>query len=407
MVTGLTTTPRVTRARTARFLTYVLLAYAACRLVSGVLLAIVAMRQVPTGWTGPDVSYLTFTAQWDGQWYLHIAEQGYPRRLPTDETGLVQQNAWAFYPLFPFVSRVLMDLTHFDFYVVGSTVSLLLGFVAAGAIALLLRDRIGDRFTVAAVVLWASMPAAVVLQVGYTEAMAMALLGLFLLALSRERWLWAMSLALLLGLTRPIAVPIAAVTVVALWCRWRERTERPLVPTEIAAGVAALAGCGVSGLLWPVIAGAVTGQANAYTATMASWRGSRDIVPVKPWLDMSRYYFGATWGPVWLTVLFVGIAVMVLGPWASRLGPQLRMWSLAYPLYLLVVLDPFTSIFRYLIPLFPLAAVLIGVAGHPRWHGWRRWAWVRFAVLLVAFVVAQWYWIDILWRFVPPTDFPP
>ena len=406
-MTGLTLTPRVIRGGTARFLTYVLLAYAACRLVSGVLLAIVAMRQVPTGWTGPDVSYLTFTAQWDGQWYLHIAEQGYPRRLPTDETGLVQQNAWAFYPLFPFVSRVLMDLTHLDFYVVGSTVSLLLGFVAAGAIGLLLRDRIGDRFTVAAVVLWGSMPAAVVLQVGYTEAMAMALLGLFLLALSRERWLWAMSLALLLGLTRPIAVPIAAVTVVALWCRWRERTERPLVPTEIAAGVAALAGCGVSGLLWPVIAGAVTGQANAYTATMATWRASRDIVPVKPWLDMSRYYFGSTWGPVWLTVLFVGIAVMVLGPWASRLGPQLRMWSLAYPLYLLVVLDPFTSIFRYLIPLFPLAAVLIGVAGHPRWHGWRRWAWVRFAVLLVAFVVAQWYWIDILWRFVPPTDFPP
>jgi hypothetical protein len=320
---------------------------------------------------------------------------------------LVQQNAWAFYPLFPFVSRALMDLTHLDFYVVGSTVSLLLGFVAAGAIALLLRDRIGDRFTVAAVVLWASMPAAVVLQVGYTEATAMALLALFLLALSRERWLWAMSLALLLGLTRPIAVPIAAVTVVALWCRWRARTERPLVPTEIAAGVAALAGCGVSGLLWPVIAGAVTGQASAYTATMATWRGSREIVPFKPWLDMSRYYFGSTWGPVWLTVLFVGIAVMVLGPWASRLGPQLRMWSLAYPLYLLVVLDPFTSIFRYLIPLFPLAAVLIGAAGHARWRGWRRWAWVRFAVLLVAFVVGQWYWIDILWRFVPPTDFPP
>jgi hypothetical protein len=398
-MTGLTLTPRVTRAGTARFLTYMLLAYAGCRLVSGVLLAIVAMRQVPTGWTGPDVSYLTFTAQWD--------EQGYPRRLPTDATGLVQQNAWAFYPLFPFVSRVLMDLTHLDFHVVGSTVSLLLGFVAAGAIALLLRDRIGDRFTVAAVVLWASMPAAVVLQVGYTEAMAMALLALFLLALSRERWLWAMSLALLLGLTRPIAVPIAAVTVVALWCRWRERTERPLVPTEIAAGVAALAGCGVSGLLWPVIAGAVIGQANAYTATMATWRGARDIVPFKPWLDMSRYYFGSTWGPVWLTVLFVGIAVMVLGPWASRLGPQLRMWSLAYPLYLLVVLDPFTSIFRYLIPLFPLAAVLIGAGGHPRWRGWQRWAWVRFTVLLVAFVVGQWYWIDILWRFVPPTDFPP
>jgi hypothetical protein len=179
------------------------------------------------------------------------------------------------------------------------------------------------------------------------------------------------------------------------------------VPTEIAAGLAALAGCVVSGLLWPAIAGAVTGQANAYTVTMSTWRSSREIVPVKPWLDMSRYYFGQTWGPVWLTVLFVVIAVMVLGPWATRLGPQLRMWSLAYPAYLLVVLDPYTSIFRYVIPLFPLAAVLIGAAGYPRWRTWRRWAWVRFGVLLAAFVVGQWYWIDILWRFIPPTDYPP
>jgi hypothetical protein len=395
------------RAGTARFLTYVVLAYAACRLVSGILLAVVATRQVPTGWTGADVSYLTFTAQWDGQWYLHIAEQGYPKRLPTDETGALQQNAWAFYPLFPFVSRVLMDLTHLDFYWVGSTLSLLLGFVAAVAMGLLLRDRLGDRFSLATIILWASMPAAVVLQVGYTEAMAMALLTLFLLALSRERWLWAMWLALLLGLTRPIAVPIAAVTVVALWCRWRERSERPLVTTELASGLAALAGCVVSGLMWPAIAAAATGRSDAYTATMATWRGSGKIEPVKPWLDMSRYYFGATWGPVWLTVIFVVIAVMVLGPWAMRLGPQLRTWSLAYPLYLLVVLDPFTSIFRYLIPLFPLAAVLIGAAGYPRWRSWRRWVWVRFAVLLVAFVIGQWYWIDILWRFIPPTDYPP
>jgi hypothetical protein len=407
-VTGtVTETPPSVRVGTARFLAYVVIAYAVCRLVSGILLAIVATRQVPTGWTGPDVSYLTFTAQWDGQWYLHIAEQGYPKRLPVDINGLVQQNAWAFYPLFPFLSRVLMDLTHLNFYVVGSTLSLLLGFVAAGAIGLLLRDRLGARFTVASVVLWASLPAAAVLQVGYTEAMAMALLTLFLLALSRERWLWATGLAVLLGLTRPIAVPIAAVTVVALWSRWRARTERPLVPTEVAAGLAALAGCVVSGLLWPAIAGAVTGQANAYTLTMATWRASREIVPVAPWLDMSHYYFGRAWGPVWLTVLFVVIAVMVLGPWATRLGAQLRTWSLAYPLYLLAVLDPYTSVFRYVIPLFPLAPVLIGAAGHPRWRTWRRWAWVRFAVLLVVFVVGQWYWIDILWRFIPPTDLPP
>lgn len=390
-----------------RFLLTVLVAYALCRLVSGIILAVVATRQVPTGWTGPTVDYLSLTVQWDGQWYEQIADHGYPHTLPQNEIGGLQQNAWAFYPLFPFASRLLMGVTGLSFPIVASTLSLLLGFVAAGAIAQLLRHRIGRPATLAVVVLWASYPAAVVLQVAYTEAMAMALLALFLLALSKERWLWAMSLALLLGLTRPIAVPIAAVTVVALWVRWRAREQRPISRGEGVSALAALAGCGVSGLLWPGIAAIGTGRSDAYTATMATWRGSGTIEPVTPWLDMSRYYFGQTWGPVWLTVIFTTIAVMVLGPWASRLGPQLRTWSLAYPAYLLVVLDPFTSIFRYLIPLFPLVAVMIGVAGRPRWVGWGRLALVRFGVLLVVFVVGQWYWIDVLWRFVPPTDFPP
>ena len=406
----LTTAPRPAGVRAVavrRFLPTVLVAYALCRLVSGILLSVVATRQVPTGWTGPEVTYLTFTTQWDGQWYQAIAQHGYPRVLPVDQLGLVQQNPWAFYPLFPFLSRALMDLTGLDFAVVGSTLSLLLGFVAAAAMALLLRDRIGERWTIATVVLWASMPAAVVLQVGYTEAAAMALLTLFLLALDRERWLWAMVLALLLGLTRPIAVPIAAVAVVALWLRWRRRRDDPLTGSEAGSGVALLAGCAVSGLLWPVVAALVTGRADAYTTTMSTWRASREIVPVRPWLDMSRYYWGQTWGPVWLTVIFVVLAVMVLGPWATRLGPQLRTWALAYPAYLLVVLDPFTSIFRYLLPLFPLAAILIGAAGRPLWRSWEEWAKVRFGVLLLAFVVGQWYWIDILWRFVPPSDYPP
>ncbi len=403
-------TPRVTRAGTARFLTYVLLAYAACRLVSGVLLAIVAMRQVPTGWTGPDVSYLTFTAQWDGQWYLHIAEQGYPRRLPTDETGLVQQNAWAFYPLFPFVSRVLMDLTHLDFYVVGSTVSLLLGFVAAGAIALLLRDRIGDRFTLAAVVLWASMPAAVVLQVGYTEAMAMALLALFLLALSTR----ALAVGDVAG-PAPRADPPDRRARSPPSPSWRSgagggrRTERPLVPTEIAAGVAALAGCGCPGLLWPVDRrrGHRPGQRlHGDHVHLAGEPGDRAVQAlarhVAVLLRVRR------WGPVWLTVLFVGIAVMVLGPWATPARTAAADVVAGVPA--LPAGGP-----RPVHVDLPLPHPAVPARGGADRRGGPS-AVARLAALGVGRGSAccssrsssgQWYWIDILWRFVPPTDFPP
>ncbi len=31
----------------------------------------------------------------------------------------------------------------------------------------------------------------------------------------------------------------------------------------------------------------------------------------------------------------------------------------------------------------------------------------RTVALLAVGVVGQWYWVDVLWRFVPPTDYPP
>ncbi len=390
------------------FTVKVLLVYAGCRLVSGIILAVVATRQVPTEWTGPVVSYLTFTAQWDGQWYKTIAEHGYPASLPVSPvTGEVEQNPWAFYPLFPLLARLVMDLTGQDFWVAGSTVSLLLGSGAALAMAWLLRDRLGDRAAVLVVGVWASYPAAVVLQVGYSEATAMVLLTGYLLALSRERWLVATGLALLIGLARPIAVPLGVVTLVAVWARWGRRREQPVTRTEALSALAAVLGCAVAGLLWPALAWLATGDRAAYPRTMAAWRASDEIVPFRPWLDMAGYYFGPAWGPVWLAVAVVGLVVMVLGPWAARLGTQLRTWSLAYPAYLLVVLDPFTSIFRYLIPMFPLVAVLLGSGGRRRGSDSHAWMALRAGAVLVLFVVGQWYWTDVLWRFVPPTDYPP
>lgn len=394
--------------RTDRFVPLVLLVYLACRLVTAVVLVVVAERQVPTGWNGdpvPDrVGYWSFTTQWDGQWYQQIAEQGYPRALPVDALGVVQQNAWAFYPLFPLLARLAMELSGASFAVAGAVVASLLGAVAALALAVLLRERLGPLAALLAVAVWACGPATATLQVAYTESAAMALLALVLLALTRERWWWAALLAVLLGLTRPIAVPLGVVVLVALWLRWRRRDRDPVTGAEAVAGLAALVGCGVAGFLWPVLAWWVTGRRDAYEQTMGAWRAGHEITPFTPWVDMSRYVAGQTWGPVWLTVLVVLVLVMTLGPWARRLGPQLRAWSVAYPGYLLAVLDPFTSVFRYLIPLFPLCAVLLGVAGPRRHWGW---VWARAVVLVGAGVVAQWYWVDVLWRFVPPTDYPP
>ena len=233
----------------------VVLLYAVTRVISGIMLAATAPQQLPAPMTGGEpVGYLGFTAIWDGEWYQRVAEYGYPSTLPTDAAGGVRQNQWAFYPLFPMAARLLMWLTGLPFAFVGSTLALLLGFAAAVVMARLLAERIGDRAALAVVGLYAVFPAAPVLQVAYTESLAMLLLCGYLLAISRERWLVATGLALLIGLTRPIAVPLGVVTLVAVWLRWRRRGTDPLPRREALSALAALVGCGVAGLLWPAIA---------------------------------------------------------------------------------------------------------------------------------------------------------
>lgn len=392
------------------FIAWVLALYALARVVTTTILLVVMQHQVPSGMTGGDdvpVSYFPFTALWDGQWYQTIALHGYPSQLPLSEGGSVQQNAWAFYPIFPFLARAGMALTGLGFPAVASTIALLCGAGAAVLLGLLLRDRIGERAAYLVVALWASFPASVVLQLAYTESLAMLLLVGYLYALARQRWLVATVVALLVGLSRPIAVPLGLVTLVVVVLRWRARRERPITRGTYAAMAAALVGCGVAGLLWPAIAWWRTGVRSAYTDTMATWRGSGTVEPFTPWLGMSKYTFGETWGPVLLVAVPLLIVAMVAGPWARGLGADLRTWTLAYPAYLAAVLDPFTSIFRYLIPLFPLLVVVLGAGwADRRGNTWKRLLW-RFVPLIVLCVVGQYYWTDILWRFVPPSDYPP
>ncbi|NUR16573.1 MAG: hypothetical protein HOQ13_09710, partial [Dermatophilaceae bacterium] len=341
------------------FVAWVLAAYALARVVSTTILLVVLPRQVPSSMTGGEgvpVTYFSFTALWDGEWYGTIAHTGYPDVLPIGDAGRVGQNPWAFYPLFPLLSRLGMTVTGLGFPTVASTIALLCGVGAAVLMGLLLRERIGDPAAYLVVALWASFPASVTLQLAYTESLAMLLLVGYLYALSRERWLVAAAVALLTGLARPIAAPLGLVTLVVVVLRWRRRRERPISTGTYASMVASLVGCGVAGLLWPAIAWWRTGSRSAYTDTMAAWRSYDTVQLFVPWVDRLD---DPTWGP-WLVGGPIVILLMVVGPWARNLGADLRTWTLGYTFYLVATLDPFTSIFRYLIPLFPLLVVVLG-----------------------------------------------
>ena len=383
------------------FVWRVIAAYALCRTFSVLLLTVVSRYQTPVDWTGPDPDYFSMTVLWDGFWYRQVAEVGYPSALPVDAlTGAVQENAWAFYPGFPMMSRVLMNVTGLGFPVVGSTLALLLGFGAAVVMGLLLRDRVGPGVALAAVAVFAACPVSPSLQIAYTESLAILLLCGFLWAISKERWLVTAGLALLIGLTRAMALPLVIVALVAVFLRWRRRTKDPITAREGWSALAALCSCGAAGLLWPSIVSVGAGSPRAYTDTMGAWSVGGSVELLRPWLE----YVAGPWNAVKLALALSLIIAMTIGPWAGRLGAGLRTWVLAYTGYLILVDAPSTSLFRHLLPLFPLIVVAIGGGWRdrpPRWMGWRT------GLLIVVGLTGQVWWVWALLRFVPPTDFPP
>src|SRR5580765_5125452 len=248
-----------------------------------------------------------------------------------------------------------------------------------------------------------------VLQIAYAESLACLVVAGWLWLVVERRWLGAGALALLVGLSRPIAAPLCIVLAVAFVARWRRRDEAPLRRPELVRMGASAVGAVLAVVLWPAIVAWRTGVPDAFTQTQAAWRADHAIQWFSGWLSITEWALRDTprpvvYAPVLLTGVVAGLMTAVLGPWARRLGPELRAWSLAYPAYLAVAIDPFTSVFRFALPLFSLGAVLIGGA---RPEGPSRWWVARTAALVVVGIALQVLWIDKLLVFHPPTDYPP
>lgn len=391
-----------------RLLSWVLLAYLLCRAFSAVLIVWMAPHDGPlvvsyrTG-TGP-LGYWDVVHSWDGKWYQQIIRDGYPDVLPHRADGSIDQNTWAFLPLYPVLVKGVMAAAGVSFAVAGSLLSLACGGAAVLLMAVLLRERIGAAGAFAACLVLAAAPSSPVLQMTYTESLGILLLVVFLWGVDRSRWAEAIGAALLLGFERPIALPLVGVMVaVLLRMAVRRAALRPTLP-DVLGALLALVATGVSGLVWPLVAAHVTGDLTAYTDTQAAWRTGA-VVPFKPWVDNFQLLFGVGRGIVVLFVLVAMVLLMMLGPWARDLGFLLRAWMLSYSVYLLATVDVWTSIYRYLLFLWPLTAIMVGAA-HRRSQD-RTLVGLRTVLITGLFLGWQVWWVWELLRFIPPSDVAP
>lgn len=371
--------------------------YVISRCVDFVIIGRVARFQKPSLWNGPDPGYLGLVSLWDGDWYRRIAEFGYPAQLPLGAQGQVNQNEWAFLPLYPYTVRVVMWLTGGGWPIAASVVSLLCGAVTMVVLRSLVEPVAGRSLALWTVALLCAYPAAPVLQLAYAESLSLMLLVTLLLFLQRRWYLGAVPVLLLADVSRPISVPLAATVGVHLVMRWRRRRVEPLPGVAVAELLALVFTSGLGVVLWPAVAARTTGRLSAYLETEGAWRSGQVLAPVQAWWNTSRFVLGDWFGPVTLVLVGVALLIWITRPRAAVIAGDLRAWCLCYLGYLLVVFDLYTATVRILLPLFPLGTLL--AAASPS-RAYRR-------ALVAAFVAAQVVWVAWLWRFSPPTDWPP
>lgn len=419
-LTGLLTSQGRSRAgRTAlrHPVWFLLVAYAATRVV-----ALVAMWVAATWFqTAAGVGHLNPTVGdilggWDGIWYERIAREGYPVPLPADpRTGLLTYSAWAFYPAFPMLVRALMAVG-LPFLAAAVALNLVLGAVATVLVWRCLRFALHaapqparERLALVAAALWCLYPATGILVMPYTEALAAVLIAWSLLLLMQRRYGGVALVAVALGVTRAAAPAIACAAVAHLALRWRDDRARgvpPLAGQRLAA-VLMLGATAVSSVLWPVVVGLASGLPMAFFDVQAAWGQKPESGPFVLWLSWAWDAHGIV-GVLVLVSLVATYIALVLGRHGRWLAIELRVWALAYPLYLLAVVRPITSMWRFLLLDFPITALVASVAmrtstGARVVSHWRR----RVAVVAAASLVGLFWFTCTLLTYVPWGAAPP
>jgi len=360
------------------------------RLVTTTLVLALASVQGQNAWTPAKPGYTAFANMWDALWYNIVAVGGYPSVLPVTVDGHVGENAWAFMPGYPAVVRLLMLVTGAPWAPMAVVVSVACSLGTALLFYRLMRRVQPEPTALFAVVLFCVAPLSPLLQFGYAESMQLLLLTLALLLVLQRRYLVLVPVIALMALTRPSGLAFALFLALHVGYRWYSRARDPFPVREAVTASSVAVFSGLMGLAWPAIAWAVTGSPTAYTDTELAWRsayiGYQELVPFAAWFQSGVWWLGQPLGILVVVALILGFALLMFTPAVRSLGVDLRLWVVSYALYLLAVFFPQSSVFRLLMPMFPL----LGALARPRSIVYR-------VVVTLLLICGQWGWLLLCW----------
>lgn len=336
------------------------------------------------------LNYGDLATAWDGARYRQIAIHGYPPELPMADNGQVAQNSWAFSPLYPLLVRGLMTVSGLGFDIAAPTLSLITGAAAAIVMFALISRTAGPVVGGATVALTCTFMSSPVMQLAYTESLALLLVCSALLLLRCHRYLLTGVAILLLSITRPIALAFLPVVLAHGIHLRRARAATPHSESDRHSLWALGAACIVGGALWPATVAFATGDPLAWVKSESAWVTAPTFIPGLSWL---RFFLeGLGWvGLAGLGSIAVLIVATVARPAAAPWGVEVRAWTLSYTAYIFFATGPVPSVVRFMLLAFPLFWPFPKAASNTRGRAPR----VALFVTLVAIGVAcQWVWIS-------------
>lgn len=183
--------------------------YCGSRLLLFLLAGVVAViRHQPAG---PEL--LLF----DGQWYLRLAEHGYPGQ------ALHAKSTLGFFPLYPLAIRAVAGLAGLPAARAALAISTVGGLVAAVLVQRLAAGWWGEAAGRRATVIFCLFPGAIVFSLAYSECLTIPLALGCLLALRSRQWWAAGLLAGIATASEPVALVLIVVCAVAAASEIRER----------------------------------------------------------------------------------------------------------------------------------------------------------------------------------------
>ncbi|MBO3736243.1 mannosyltransferase family protein [Actinoplanes flavus] len=323
---------------------------------------------------------------WDAGWFLRVAVDGYPEGYTYSDTGQLEGNELAFFPVYPILIRAGAAIG-IEPRSAALGVAWLASIAAAIALHLLGTSLYSKRAGWALVAICFTAPASVVLSMAYSESLFIALVAGMFVAAHRRVWWAAGLLGLATALTRPTGAAAALGLAVAALLALRDGDRPKWKP--LAAAAAALAGV-------PLYLGWVAyrvGELDAwFKIQTAGWGTSFDYGESTGKFLWTTLREGDGWIP--LSVAFILLAALVAAgvALAGKPWPPLVVYGVVAMILVYGQAGFYHSKPRLLLPvlLTLLPAVVAAARARPRVAVLSIAAWALFGLYYGAYLVTVW-----------------